>query len=138
MLFLRTTKDPEGDLLRGWSGHACCWYASEAAALSHQSRHQTRPPRQDPVSGAWNADPETGLSGYGFDDETSFARALNAIEGYLGEADEHIAVFSSDTYDREAGAEGEDCFRDARCLGRIAPDATWDDVLVLLGAAPSP
>jgi len=136
MLFLRHTRDPEGDILRGWSGHACCWYATEAEALAHRARNHTGEPRRDPVSGAWNADPETGLSGYGFDGEASFGRAMLHARGYA-EA-EGVEVFESSDYDLGAGADGEDCFRDARHLGRIGHGAAWEDVEALMAAAPGP
>jgi hypothetical protein len=86
LYFLRDTKDPEGDLKRGWSGHANAWFDNEADALVHQ-RH-TEPlgsrfaPRQCPISGKWNADPEVGLSAFAFADERGFERAMAKMNEY--------------------------------------------------------
>jgi hypothetical protein len=136
MWFLRDTANPEGDVRRGWSGHACCWYATELDAIEHQRRNGTRDPKQCPVSGRWNADPETGLSGYGFDDPVSYAAAARRIESYV--CGEDVAVFRSDDWDPGAGAEGEDCFRDAVFVAMVSIGAAWEEVAAAVGSSAAP
>jgi hypothetical protein len=133
MFFLRLTKSPEADIARGFSGYEGTWFARYEDAVLHRSGNPDGfpPARQDPATGMWCADPEWGLSAYGFEGEAGFERALGRLSAYWDGA-ESVAVFASGDYLLRVGADGEDCFRPGTHLGWIAADGCWNDVVRLL------
>jgi hypothetical protein len=111
--FLRQTSDPDADLRRGFSGNVNSWFEDYADAADFQNRHGAlSPPRQDPITHLWCADPEVGLSGFFLN-----ADGVSAIRRYSTFEDlRDVAIFESLDYDRGVGLDGEDVFRAARFL----------------------
>jgi hypothetical protein len=65
--FIRVTKDPQGDLERGFSCQAGCWTDNLEDALEWQEREGALvKPQQDPKTKGWCYDPELGISSFGF------------------------------------------------------------------------
>lgn len=139
MFFLRDTSDPERDLRRGFSCEVNSWFSHEDDAKECAERHSaSEGHRQDPETGMWCGSPEPGLSSYAFNDESSFARAMDAIGEYLSQ--DRVAIFQSSEYDLGAGADGEDCFRNGRFVGWLDLEdgyATWDDFQRTVGLTES-
>lgn len=134
--FLRDTANPKTDLARGFSCHTHGWCSTEQEARAfQQKRGALRPPIQDPVSGNWCADPELGLSGFAFWSESSFYMAVGKIEGYALSELHGLAVFASDDYDLDAGADGEDVFRNGRFIGRVSLEPRWTEFLELTASS---
>lgn len=134
MFFLRATLDPEGDITRGFSGVYNSWvsdYEDIAEALEEcypDGDEGLLPPRQDPVTGDWCWDPESGLSAFAFHDESTFRQAMDRVTSYgrhIGE----VGVFVSEDYELRSGADGEDLFRPGAFVGWLRLEASYEDFL---------
>jgi len=136
--FLRWTNSPEDDIKRNFSGHMQAWFETkERAYADYQERinkgeYVEREPKYDPISGMWNADPEWGLSGYGFNDEKSYKLALKEIKDiawHHSDANgQRLWVFKSINYIEGNGFDGEDTFRDAIICGEIDVNTEFNDL----------
>lgn len=120
LLFIRDTKDPEGDVKRNFSCYSGSWVDSEEEALNmqHESSALTSP-KQDPKTGLWCYDPEFGLSGYCVLDENNYEKAIHSLYSSHGYVGGKLAVFASSNYYLGGGADGEDVFSDANFLGWV-------------------
>ena len=114
-MFLRDTTDAQRDLERNFSCNVNSWCPTEEEAVAWQERNDAlMPPKQDPHTKKWCADPERGLSGFHFidGDSPSFNHALNNVYRYALTKD-RIAVFKASDYHLGAGLDGEDVFSNA-------------------------
>lgn len=129
IFFLRDTKNPHNDLVRGFSGYHGTWFDSKEEAIDYQIYNPSiTPPKQDPITGKWCGSPELGLSSLAFRDENTFNKAIERLINNWG-ATEKIAVFISDDYDLNAGADGEDVFRNGDFLFYIDINCTYSQFL---------
>lgn len=135
--FLRWTSDPAGDIKRGWSGHLQAWYGSEEEAIKDyqkrtaQGNYLPNEPKQDPATGEWNSEPESGLSGFGFEDEESFEHAMNEakeISWFHQESRGQDLCLFVGTRLVEQGFDGEDLFVDAKFIAAIDVDNTYEEI----------
>ena len=133
LYFFRNTNTPHKDIERNFSGYAGTWVKSEEEALYMQTLNPggyLSKPKQDPHTKLWCWDPELGLSGFSFYDERTFNIAKLQIKKYI--TLNEIAVFSSSDYDLDAGADGEDAFRNANFLFYFDIDKSYDEFIKLL------
>lgn len=131
LFFIRNTADPERDLHRGFSCHVDGWRKTEADAQEwwRDNGLDDQPPRRDPATGLWCADPEWGISSFAFWDADSYAAARKRFDTYWVE--DGAAIFVSDDYRLGIGTDGEDCFRGGEFVGMIDHKDAWNDVLAL-------
>lgn len=138
IFFVRGTLDPHADLIRNFSCVYNAWVDDEdeiEAAISDtypDDRSHLLPPRQDPNTGEWCWEPEGGLSSFSFSDEETFKEAMRKVTEYARHLGE-VAVFSSEDYDLNAGADGEDLFRNGVFVGWLPLDASYSDFLSMRG-----
>lgn len=129
MFFIRNTSAPEADLKRNFSCYE--WRSTYEEAVEYQKRNSALcEPKYDDYSKRWCADPEIGLSSFGFKNENGFTNAMVRMKGYA--YDDKIALFLSDDYDLDAGLDSEDVFRDGRFLGYITWDTTFTELKSLV------
>lgn len=132
LYFLRATIDPEADLDRNFSCVYNAWVDTEKdipGAIEDaypDGDSNLRPPRQDPNTGWWCWDPEIGLSSFAFHDESGFEKAKRSIYPY-GKHLSELAVFSSNNYALQAGADGEDVFWNGRFVGWINQESSYSE-----------
>jgi len=109
------------------------WFDSEIDALNWQQTHGSLAlPKQDPYSKKWCADPEHGLSAFGFNDKKSFIKAMNYISDYVYKENGEIAVFKSENYKLNYGADGEDVFSSGTFLFYINLNTTYEQFLLMI------
>lgn len=142
MYFLRWTHDAEQDVRRNFSGHMQAWFDTKEEAWEdyqenlEQGRHLESEPKQDPVNGMWNSDPEWGLSGYGFNDTKSFQDALKQIKEIAWHHEDNngqeLVVFYSDNFQIGSGFDGEDLFRNAKIICSIDKNTKYKEFLLAL------
>lgn len=142
MYFLRWTSSPEDDIRRNFSGHMQAWYNTKEEAYTDYNeakadgRYLESEPKEDPVSGMWNADPEWGLSGYGFNDEESFITGIREITDIAWHHEDYnsqkLYIFKSLNYQLGNGFDGEDVFKDTIKYWPINKNITFKDVLKLI------
>lgn len=126
LLFLRETNNPEADLQRGFSCHIDGWFENLEDAKEWQKTHGAlSEPRQDPWNKKWCADPELGLSSFAVWDKPTFEKAISNLisEG----ATDKVAVFSSQNYELQVGADGEDIFRSGKFIGYIGLETSYEE-----------
>jgi hypothetical protein len=138
MLFLRWTDSPENDIERNFSGHMQAWYDTYDEAMADYEKRKSEgaylesEPKEDPVSGMWNSDPEWGLSGYGFNNEETFNKALDEITDiawhHKDNNSQDLYLFRSSNYILGNGFDGEDTFRDADRFWYINDSISFDDI----------
>lgn len=146
--FVRTTKNPENDIKRGWSCHTEGWVYDKEEAYQQweflkKRNPNAREPRQDlqyhgiNPNGTkferWCVLVEPGLSGFAFWDENSLRRAKVKLEPYIdsfGDS-QKLAIFESDKFKIKSGSDGEDTFLPGRFLGWINYTDTFEKVLKL-------
>ncbi len=127
LFFIRNTSKPLEDLERGFSCEVNSWVNSEEEAVSYQKRHGAiAKPKFDKVSKKWCADPELGLSSFGFYNEKTFNEAIIKMEQYA--YDEKIALFVSSDFNLDAGADSEDVFRSGEFLTYITFETAWEEI----------
>jgi len=142
MLFLRWTDSPDDDVKRNFSGHMQAWFDSQEKAMADYEERKAdgvyieSHPKKDPISGMWNSDPEWGLSGYGFNDEESFKKALESINDIAWHHKENnsqnLALFQSSNYHLGNGFDGEDTFRDVTKFWNINDDIDYNSIQQIL------
>lgn len=135
--FFRITSDSEGDVERGFSCNVNSWFDNYEDAKDYENRHGAlSSPKQDPKTKKWCADPELGLSGFGFHDGLSMHEARVAVSAYgddffIGlvgkDYAKQIGVFSAKKFWLKAGLDGEDVFEPDKFLGYY--DELSDDFL---------
>lgn len=138
MFFLRWTSDPDADVKRNFSGHMQAWYETKADAFQdynsriEDGRFVPYPPREDKQTGMWNSEPEWGLSGYGFDSEGTFVKALSDIKDiawhHKDALRQELFVFKSDLFKRGDGFDGEDVFKDATAYEHVGEEITYEKI----------
>lgn len=148
LYFLRLTRSPQNDLLRGWSCHAEAWTDSKESAFEIYERIKHKraaalPPQMDQQYHGTNPDGsryerwcywvEPGLSSYAFWDEQSFERAKRKIEYYAESPMARLHVFQSDKYKLRAGSDGEDVFSPGIHIKQITFQTSWRE----LGVTPA-
>ncbi len=127
IFFIRNTKDPLRDLERGFSCEVNSWVNTEDEAINWQSKNgAVSEPKYDKTINKWCADPELGLSSFGFWDEKSFNDAMQKIEDYA--YDDKIALFVSNDYDLDSGVDSEDVFRNGKFLKYITWGTAFDEI----------
>lgn len=139
LYFLRWSSDPDADIKRNFSGHLQAWFDSEDEAMEDYNERINNgdyipyPPRKDISTGMWNSEPEWGLSGYSFDDEKSFNKAMKEINDiswyHKDDMSQDLFVFTSNNYKLGDGFDGEDVFKDVIKYWYIDNDMTYDDVI---------
>lgn len=82
--------------------------------------------KKDPVSNKWCADPELGLSSFGFDDEKTYVDAIERMK-YYNDTDK-IALFKSYDYSIGSGLDGEDVFRNGTFIRFISVNSKFEDI----------
>lgn len=142
MLFLRWTNNPYDDIKRNFSGHMQAWYNTYEEAMDDYNEREAKGeyveslPKEDPISGMWNADPEWGLSGYGFSNEKSYTEALkniNDIAWHHKEANrQELVLFQSSNYQLGQGFDGEDTFRDVINFWIIKDIVDYNSIIKLI------
>jgi len=142
MLFLRWTNSPDDDIRRNFSGHMQAWYDSEEEAMEDYNERKANGeyveslPKEDSISGMWNADPEWGLSGYGFNDKKSYIKALkniNDIAWHHKDANQQdLVLFQSSNYQLGVGFDGEDTFKDVTNFWYLDTPMNYSSILKLI------
>ena len=126
-LFLRDTQDPISDIKRGFSCNVNSWFDTLEDALFYKNKHGALGnPKEDPISKKWCADPELGLSGFGFYDEKSFNEAISKIKNYNQSG--KIALFIASEYYLDSGLDGEDVFVPNKFLKFITLDTKYNEL----------
>ena len=97
---------------------------------------EDNPPKEDPVTGMWNSDPEWGLSGYGFKDEKTFIDAMKEIKDiawhHKDANRQDLYVFKSANYFEGNGFDGEDTFRDVIDFWEIDESIKFKQIIELV------
>lgn len=125
-LFLRDTGDPFADIKRGFSCNVNSWFDKLEDAIQYQKQHGSLDlPKQDPISQKWCADPELGLSGFGFYNEKTFNEAIEKIKLYVKF---NIALFSAISYQLDSGLDGEDIFIPNKFIKYIKLDTKYNEL----------
>ncbi len=138
--FLRWTSSPENDVLRNFSGHLQCWVDTEEDAwearndeIENEDREFLHEPREDPVSGLWNYDPEWGISGYCFKDELSFNEAMSNIKEIAWHHKDinrqKLCLFIAKEMGDEEGYDGEDLLRNLTFIDYVNDTDSYKQVM---------
>lgn len=126
---LRDTINPDGDLQRGFSGNVNAWFDSRERAQAYADANGVElSVKQCPISKKWCGDPEKGLSGYAFSNETELSKAMESIATYVEWRDNPtLTVFASNEVEKGVGLDGEDVFREGWKVITLAYPFTWSD-----------
>ncbi len=137
--FLRWTNNPNDDIKRNFSGHMQAWFNTKQEAFDDYEKEKAKgrdlpfEPKQDPVSGMWNSDPEWGISGYLFNSENMYNQAMEQIMEIAWHHQENngqdLALFSAEQIGDSQGYDGEELFRNLTFLGYIEPGAKYQEAL---------
>ncbi len=137
--FLRWTSDADDDTRRNFSGNMQAWFETEKDAMDDYNervgdgKYVPYPPRKDVTNGMWNSEPEWGLSGYGFDDEKSFNKAIEEIEDiswhHKDSLQQELVVFKSSNFILGDGFDGEDVFKDVINYYDVEPNMNYSEVM---------
>ncbi|MDG1949236.1 MAG: hypothetical protein P8J32_00225 [bacterium] len=138
MFFLRWTYNPKGDAIRNWSGYMGSWFDTKEDAwkdykeLQSKGRHLPSEPKECPITGAWNSEPELGISGYKFTDETSFINAMEKIEDiawhHRDNNNQKLYVFKGVEV-KDFGADGEELFVDITPVKEVDINTSYQEAI---------
>lgn len=148
VFFVRTTRNPENDIKRGWSCHTDGWEDNKEDAyqvwnhLKKKNPNMLEPRRELQYPGInpdgtkferWCVLVEPGLSGFAFWDENSFRRAKVRMEKYVDSfgSSQKLAIFKSDKFKMKSGSDGEDTFLPGVFLGWVKYTDSFEEVLKL-------
>ena len=140
--FIRWTDNPNDDAKRNFSGHMQAGFKTKEAAYKDyeeekiKGRYLPYEPKQDPTTGYWNSDPEWGISGFYFKDETSYNQSISQAKEiswfHQENKGQQLYLFSAELIGDEQGFDGEETFRNIKPIVEITLQTSYNEVLKII------